>query len=168
MRASILLFTLAFGAMFFEYSLTPATARQIVNFNGIAKGTILVKTQERRLYFGLGNGKAVRYRVGVGRAGKRWSGSTYIRSKRWKPAWKPTPEIARDNPRLPAVIPGGAPGNPVGIAALVLAKGKYAIHGTNRPSSVGKFVSYGCIRMYNRDMEDLYSRVRRRARVIVR
>jgi len=147
-----------------------AAAGTKVDAPNVEKGTIVVDTKSRRLFYGIGNGKAIKYTVAVGRAGKQWKGTTHIRSKRWKPAWKPTPEIRRDNPSLPDVIPGGSPRNPVGVAALVLARDKYAIHGTNRPESIGKSVSYGCIRMHNKDITDLYKRVRwgRKVKVIVK
>jgi lipoprotein-anchoring transpeptidase ErfK/SrfK len=142
-------------------------AGQLVQFAAESPGTIVVRTSERRLYFVLGNGRALRYPVGVGRAGKQWSGTSVIVSKRWKPAWSPPAEIKRDRPSLPAVIPAGSPRNPMGTAALVLAHGEYAIHGTNAPGSVGGFVSYGCIRMYNADVADLYGRVEVGTRVVV-
>jgi lipoprotein-anchoring transpeptidase ErfK/SrfK len=138
-----------------------------VNGAGYAAGTILVKTQERRLYLMLGDGRALRYPVGVGRAGQQWAGRSHIDGKYIKPAWSPPDDVRRDNPRLPDVIAGGAPNNPMGAAALTIAGGEYAIHGTNRPDSVGGFVSYGCIRMYNRDIVDLYERVRVGTPVIV-
>ncbi|MGA7490538.1 MAG: L,D-transpeptidase [Xanthobacteraceae bacterium] len=137
-----------------------AQAREIVGFSGAySSGTIVVKTTERALYYVLGNGKALRYPVGVGRRGKQWSGTSYITGKQLKPAWSPPAEIRHDKPSLPAVIPGGAPGNPMGAAAMTLSGGEYAIHGTNSPGSIGGFVSYGCIRMYNVDILDLYNRV---------
>jgi lipoprotein-anchoring transpeptidase ErfK/SrfK len=138
-----------------------AQAREIVAFKtpGYAAGTIVVKTNERRLYYVLGDGKALRYPVGVGRAGKAWAGATTIDGKHIKPAWSPPAEIRRDKPSIPNVIPGGTPQNPMGAAALTLAGGEYAIHGTNAPGSIGGFVSYGCIRMFNQDVLDLYSRV---------
>jgi lipoprotein-anchoring transpeptidase ErfK/SrfK len=122
-------------------------------------GTIVVRTSERRLYLVLGGGKALRYPVGVGRAGKQWAGSARIVAKFIRPDWSPPAEVKRDNPRLPNLIKGGTPGNPMGAAAMVLTGGEYAIHGTNRPNSIGGFVSYGCIRMFNSDILDLYSRV---------
>ncbi|HXW24574.1 MAG TPA: L,D-transpeptidase, partial [Xanthobacteraceae bacterium] len=97
--------------------------------------------------------------VGVGKAGKRWSGQTYIDGKYRRPDWSPPKEVKRDKPSLPDKIPGGSPRNPMGEAALTLSGGEYAIHGTNVPSSVGGFVSYGCIRMYNADVLDLFARV---------
>ena len=140
---------------------TPAAASgSVVAFNGDASpGTIVVRTNERRLYLVLGQGRAMVYPVGVGRAGMQWAGRAVIESKRVRPAWGPPPDIKRENPRLPDVIPGGAPNNPMGVAALVLNGGKYAIHGTNNPGSIGGFVSHGCIRMYNQDITDLYGRV---------
>jgi lipoprotein-anchoring transpeptidase ErfK/SrfK len=138
----------------------PAQARpDLVTFRGYSPGTIVVKTSERRLYLVLDQERAVRYPVGVGKAGKRWAGTTHISGKYQHPAWSPPAEVKRDNPRIPDVIPGGSPANPMGVAAMTLAGGEYAIHGTNRPNSVGGFVSYGCVRMYNEDITDLYQRV---------
>ena len=122
-------------------------------------GTIVVKTNERRLYLMLGDGRAVRYPVGVGKSGKQWAGTTRISGKYRNPAWSPPAEVKRDKPSIPDVIPGGSPRNPMGVAAMTLAGGEYAIHGTNVPGSVGGFVSYGCIRMLNPDITDLYERV---------
>ena len=132
----------------------------IVDFRGdYSPGTIVVKTNERRLYLILDSGHAMRYPVGVGRAGKQWAGTSRIEGKYVHPAWSPPDEVRRDKPSLPSVIPGGSPRNPMGVAAMTLAGGEYAIHGTNVPGSVGGFVSYGCIRMYNQDILDLYARV---------
>ena len=135
-----------------------AQAREIVGFAGTySSGTVVVKTSERALYYVLGNGKAVRYPVGVGRLGKQWTGTAYINSKQLRPAWSPPAEVKRDKPSLPNVIPGGSPGNPMG--ATLSGGGEYAIHGTNQPGSIGGSVSYGCIRMHNADVLDLYNRV---------
>ncbi|WP_028348376.1 L,D-transpeptidase [Bradyrhizobium murdochi] len=140
---------------------TQAQARpELVDISGdYAPGTIVVKTSERRLYLILESGRAMRYPVGVGKAGKQWSGTTKIEGKYLNPAWSPPSEVRRDKPNMPDVIPGGSPRNPMGVAALTLAGGEYAIHGTNVPGSVGGFVSYGCIRMLNDDISDLYQRV---------
>jgi lipoprotein-anchoring transpeptidase ErfK/SrfK len=145
----------------------PASARQTVAFGEGGAGTIVIRTNERALYYVLGGGQAIRYPVGVGRAGKQWSGTSFIDGMRLKPAWSPPDEVRRDKPGLPAVIPGGSPGNPMGAAALTLSGGQYAIHGTNAPGSIGGFVSYGCIRMYNEDIMDLYGRVHFGTPVIV-
>lgn len=144
-----------------------AQAQQSVRFTEYEAGTIVVKTNERRLYYVLGGGQALRYPVGVGRAGKAWSGTSHISGKYIKPAWSPPAEVRRDKPSLPDVIPGGSPRNPMGAAALTLSGGEYAIHGTNAPGSIGGFVSYGCIRMHNRDIMDLYGRVHYGTRVVV-
>ena len=140
---------------------TPATARDVVRFSdpSFSAGTIVIRTGQRRLYYVLGNGRAVRYPVGVGKRGKRWSGRTMISGKYYKPDWSPPAAVKRDIRRLPNLIRGGSRSNPMGVAAMTLAGTEYAIHGTNRPGSVGGFVSYGCIRMYNSDIMDLYRRV---------
>lgn len=138
----------------------PAKAREIVAFqDGVMPGSIVVHTAERRLYLVNGDGTAIRYPVAVGKPGKQWAGATTIDGKYVEPAWSPPREVKRDNPRLPDVIAGGSPHNPMGSAAMTLAGGEYAIHGTNRPNSIGTYASYGCIRMYNQDIVDLYQRV---------
>jgi lipoprotein-anchoring transpeptidase ErfK/SrfK len=124
-----------------------------------APGTIVVKTSERHLYLVVGAGEAIRYPVGVGRAGQQWSGTSQIDAKYVSPAWAPPPDIRAENPKLPPLIPGGSPHNPMGVAAMTLAGLDYAIHGTNQPSSIGHFVSHGCIRMLNEDVTDLFGRV---------
>ncbi len=144
-----------------------AHAREVVSFNDAAPGAIVIKTSERRLYYVIGNGRAIRYPVGVGKTGKQWNGASRIDGKYLRPAWGPPPEVKRDKPSIPNLIEGGSPRNPMGAAALTLTGGEYAIHGTNVPGSVGGFVSYGCIRMYNEDVLDLYQRVRVGTPVIV-
>ena len=109
----------------------------------------------------------VHVRAHVGRAGQTWKGNAVITGKYIKPGWRPPEVIKRAQPNLPDLIPGGSPENPMGAAALTLSEGEYAIHGTNRPSSIGGFVSYGCIRMYNQDILDLYDRVSFGTQVIV-
>jgi lipoprotein-anchoring transpeptidase ErfK/SrfK len=143
------------------FAAAPVEAREVVAFrdSSVSAGTIVVRTGERRLYLVTGDGRAIRYPVGVGKASKQWTGTTRIDGKYVKPAWSPPREVKRDKPSLPDVIPGGSPANPMGAAAMTLAGGEYAIHGTNVPRSIGGFVSYGCIRMYNEDVVDLYQRV---------
>jgi lipoprotein-anchoring transpeptidase ErfK/SrfK len=135
-----------------------AQARDTVSFSGYPAGTIVVRTRERRLYLVTGDGSAIRYPVGVGRVGLQWSGTRRVVAKYVEPAWSPPAIIRREKPGLPDVIPGGSPANPMGARVLSLG-GEYAIHGTNNPRSIGGFVSYGCIRMHNEDVIDLYSRV---------
>ena len=143
-------------------------AHQAVNFTGYSAGTVVIKTGQRRLYFMLTDNTAMQYPVGVGRRGMAWSGTAYVDGKYLKPAWSPPDMIKRENPRIPNVIPSGSPSNPMGAAALTLSGGnQYAIHGTNAPSSVGGFVSHGCIRMYNSDILDLYGRVGLLTKVVV-
>ena len=148
---------------------TPASARgDVVAFKSdVSPGTIVVRTSERRLYFVLGQGRALAYPVGVGRAGRQWAGRSMISGKHVRPAWSPPPDIAKEHPGLAKVYPGGAPNNPMGVAAMTLSGGDYAIHGTNNPGSIGGFVSYGCIRMYNQDITDLFDRVNVGTPVIV-
>jgi lipoprotein-anchoring transpeptidase ErfK/SrfK len=140
----------------------PAAARpELVGVGSqYSPGTIVVKTTERRLYLILDDGHAMRYPVGVGKSGKQWAGTATIDGKYKAPAWSPPADVKHDNPKLPDVIPGGSPRNPMGVAAMTLSGGgEYAIHGTNVPNSVGGYVSYGCIRMLNTDITDLYDRV---------
>ncbi|GAA0772587.1 L,D-transpeptidase [Roseibium denhamense] len=143
-------------------------AAEVVGFSDLRfrPGTIVVKNSERSLYLVLRGQRAIRYRVAVGKRSKSWTGSAYITAKYVKPDWSPSAEVRRDFPHLPAVIRGGAPNNPMGVAAMTLSNGNYAIHGTNRPGSIGRAVSYGCIRMANHDIQDLFQRVGVRTPVI--
>jgi lipoprotein-anchoring transpeptidase ErfK/SrfK len=125
-----------------------------VPFEGYAPGTIVVKTQERRLYYVLRGKHALRFPVAVGRAGMQWSGATRVDGKYVEPAWRAPRAI--NHGVLGPVIPGGSRYNPMGVAALTLRGSQYAIHGTNNPASIGRFVSHGCIRMYNRDISKLF------------
>ena len=127
---------------------------------GVRPGTVVISTSERRLYLMGHDGPEVSYPVAVGKPGKQWFGWARIDGKYVEPAWAPPAEVKRDNPRLPDLIPGGSPHNPMGLRALTLDRDEIAIHGTNRPGSIGSYASYGCIRMHNRDIVDLYGRVR--------
>jgi lipoprotein-anchoring transpeptidase ErfK/SrfK len=138
----------------------PAGGNLVAVKGSYAPGTIVIRTNQRRLYLMLGGGEAMRYPVGVGRRGMQWSGKVQVDGKYVEPAWAPPASIKRANPRLPNMIPGGSPHNPMGVAALTLSGGgQYAIHGTNQPNLIGGFVSHGCIRMYNADITDLYNRI---------
>jgi len=141
-------------------------AAEKVAYNGDARpGTIVVQTTERILYLVVGNGQALKYTVGVGRAGQQWFGNTRIASKHIRPAWKP-PASLRGNRSPDFYIESGSPRNPMGAAALVLVDNELAIHGTNNPASIGGLVSAGCIRMHNKDIMDLYGRVQVGTRVV--
>ena len=138
---------------------TTATARETVAVDPVWQpGTIVVRTSERRLYFVLRSGTAVRYRVAVGKPNRQWFGRVIIDGKYRSPAWTAPPDLRRPGTAA-IVIPGGASNNPMGAAALTLSGDRYAIHGTNRPASVGTFTSAGCLRMLNDDVLDLFERV---------
>jgi lipoprotein-anchoring transpeptidase ErfK/SrfK len=131
-----------------------------------AAGTIVVNTSERYLYFVLGEGKALRYNIGVGKEGYSWAGVSTISSKREWPDWSPTPNIKKRQPDLPDHMKGGD-GNPLGARALYLGATLYRIHGTNEPWKIGDAVSSGCIRLTNDDIIDLYNRAKIGATVVV-
>lgn len=140
-------------------ALSPARAGQMAELSAYQPGTIVVSQHERRLYLIQDDGTALRYPVAVGKFGKQWRGTAVVDGKYVEPAWAPPPEVKRAEPWLPNYIPGGSPRNPMGARALTLSGDQYAIHGTNRPGSIGSFASFGCIRMFNRDIIDLYERV---------
>jgi len=143
-----------------------AQARDLVPFpSGYRPGDIVIMTNARQLFFVLDGGRAIRYAVGVGMAGMAWHGRAHVALKRLRPAWQAPPELSGG--RYGPVIAGGSPRNPMGAAVLGLDRGNYAIHGTNDPSSIGGFVSHGCIRMYNADVLDLYARAGIGTEVIV-
>ena len=148
----------------------PVQAREVVGMRDgrFDPGTIVIRTGERKLYFVTAPGEAIRYTVAVGKAGKQWRGVKYVEELQVDPAWSPPAEVKRDNPRLPDVIPGGSPRNPMGARVIGLGpSGQYAIHGTNMPNTIGTAASYGCFRMHNQDVIDLYSRVRMGTPVVV-
>jgi lipoprotein-anchoring transpeptidase ErfK/SrfK len=147
--------------------LPPQFKRQLVNYESREPaGTIVIDTANTYLYLVLGGGKALRYGIGVGREGFSWAGAERVsRMAEW-PDWHPPAEMIERQPYLPRFMAGG-PGNPLGARALYLGKTLYRIHGTNQPSTIGTFVSSGCIRLVNSDIEDLYSRVQVGARVVV-
>jgi len=129
-------------------------------------GTIIVDTPNTQLYYILGNGRAVRYGVRVGRDGFTWTGVQKITRKAEWPDWHPPPEMIDRQPYLPRFMAGGD-GNPLGARAMYLGNTVYRIHGTNQPSTIGKFVSSGCIGMLNEDVSDLFDRVKVGTRVVV-
>jgi lipoprotein-anchoring transpeptidase ErfK/SrfK len=131
-----------------------------------APGTVIIDTGNTALYYVLGQGRAIRYGVGVGREGFTWSGVQTISRKAEWPDWHPPAEMIARQPYLPRFMAGG-PGNPLGARAMYLGSSQYRIHGTNDPSTIGKFVSSGCIRLTNEDVADLFSRVDVGTRVVV-
>jgi len=147
--------------------LSPQLRRQLVDYvTSEPAGTVIIDTRHTYLYLVLGGGKALRYGIGVGREGFTWSGTERIsRMSEW-PDWHPPKEMIERQPYLPRFMAGGD-GNPLGARALYLGNTLYRIHGTNQPSTIGHFVSSGCIRLTNEDIEDLYSRVNLGSRVVV-
>jgi lipoprotein-anchoring transpeptidase ErfK/SrfK len=144
-----------------------ALRRQEVGFETKEKpGTVIVFTKQRKLYFVLGNNRAMQYGIGVGRDGFTWSGIHTVSNKREWPDWRPPPEMIKRQPYLPRHMKGG-PGNPLGARAMYIGSTIYRIHGTHDPDSVGEADSSGCIRLTNDDVIDLYGRVKVGAKVIV-
>ena len=147
--------------------LPPNLRRQMVEFpTKEPAGTIVVDTAHTYLYLVLGGGRAIRYGVRVGREGFTWTGTERISKMKEWPDWFPPPEMIERQPYLPRVMAGG-PGNPLGARAMYLGSTLYRIHGTNQPSTIGHYVSSGCVGMLNEDVEDLYSRVQVGTRVVV-
>jgi lipoprotein-anchoring transpeptidase ErfK/SrfK len=145
----------------------PRLQRQIVDYaSKEAPGTVIIDTPHTFLYYVLGNGKAIRYGIGVGREGFTWSGVRSIERKAEWPDWYPPAEMLARQPYLPRMTTGG-PGNPLGARAMYIAGTQYRIHGTNAPSTIGKHVSSGCIRLTNENVIDLFNRVQIGAKVIV-
>jgi L,D-transpeptidase catalytic domain len=141
--------------------------RSTVSYPGRhAPGTIVINTSERRLYYMLGNGQALRYGIGVGRIGFTWGGVKHVSSKREWPDWTPPAQMLRRRPDLPRHMRGGLD-NPLGARALYLGSSLYRIHGSNEPETIGQAVSSGCFRMTNEDVIDLYNRTRIGTKVIV-
>ncbi len=154
---------LAAAALAGAATLAPAHASQTVAVpQTYPAGMIIIKQSERKLYLTNGDGTAIRYPVAIGKTGKAWRGQTFIEGKFVRPDWSPPASVSRDHPELPQLIPGGAPNNPMGAAALTLKLSEVAIHGTSNKmrASVGTAASYGCIRMLNEDVVDLYGRVK--------
>lgn len=162
-RAAAILTLLLSSSALLGTAATPAqAAHELVSFpSNYPAGVMVISVHQRRLYLTEGNGMAIRYPVAVGKMGKAWFGETRVEGKYLHPAWSPPASVLRDHPNLPAVIRGGAPSNPMGVAAIALERDEIAIHGTNAHmrGSIGTAASYGCIRMYNEDVLDLYSRV---------
>jgi len=144
-----------------------AIPREIVSYQTNQRpGTIVINSAERRLYFVMPDGKAVRYGVGVGRPGFDWAGSQTITRKAERPSWTPPSQMLKRRPDLPRHMTGG-PDNPLGARAMYLGSTLYRIHGSNEPETIGQAVSSGCIRMLNEDVIDLYERAKVGTRVVV-
>jgi lipoprotein-anchoring transpeptidase ErfK/SrfK len=141
--------------------------RQTIGWNSPYKpGTVVISTSQRRLYYILPNQEAVQYGVGVGREGFSWAGTKTVTMKKEWPAWRPPEQMLKRRPDLPRYMAGGND-NPLGARALYLGSSLYRIHGSNEPETIGAAVSSGCIRMTNRDVIDLYDRVKVGTKVVV-
>ena len=150
------------AALTFTLSAAPANAGRVVDFPAAyAPGTIVISQSARRLYLVVRDGEAIMYPVAVAKAGKEWRGAAHVEGKYIRPAWSPPVEVRRDHPEMPEVIPGGSPHNPMGARAITLDRDEIAIHGTTQAmrASIGTAASYGCIRMRNEDVVDLFNRV---------
>lgn len=145
--------------------------KEIADPTGEAAGTITISTAQRKLYLSQGDGKAMEYGIAVGKQGFAWKGAAVVGRKSYWPGWTPPPEMVERHPELPAHMDGSM-SNPLGARALYLFQDNkdtlFRIHGTNEPSSIGHAASSGCIRMHNADIIDLYGRVAKGARVVVR
>jgi len=150
-----------------EKELDPVYRKQLVDYAGKhGAGTIVIDTPNKFLYLVQGDGKALRYGIGVGRPGFTWAGEKTVTRKAEWPGWTPPPEMLKRRPDLPRHMEGG-PANPLGARAMYLGSTLYRIHGTNEPDTIGTNVSSGCIRMLNADVVDLYERVKVGTKVIV-
>lgn len=152
-----------------EGARTPdGTGRRLVRFPSLYQpDEIVVSFADRRLYYVTRPGEAISYPIAIPREEDRWEGVTSISNKRENPSWTPTASMIAENPRLPRWVPGGHEMNPLGVRALYLGESMYRIHGTDAPWTIGSAVSKGCIRMYNRDVLDLYPRAQVGGRVTV-
>ncbi|MEF3367183.1 L,D-transpeptidase [Methylocystis sp. 9N] len=155
---------IAFAAAVIAAASAPqvAAAREFVHYHSeLTPGSIVVSEHERKLYLIVDHDDAIAYKVAVPKAGKEWTGVVQVNAKYVAPDWTPPEDVKHDHPELPEVIPGGAPNNPMGARAMTLSEGQVAIHGTTDKmrKSIGSAASYGCIRMLNEDIVDLYDRV---------
>ncbi len=128
---------------------------------------IIISFGDRRLYYVLAPGKAISYPIAIPKGDARWAGTLSVSSKKVDPEWIPTEDMRRENPKLPAYVPGGHPRNPLGVRALYLGNTLYRVHGTDAPWLIGQEVSHGCVRMLNSDVIDLYNRTRIGTKVTV-
>lgn len=151
----------------YQSGVSPIPRQTVMFDSNYAPGTIVVNTSERRLYLVLQGGQALRYGIGVGRDGFRWSGVHRITAKKEWPAWTPPAQMLRRRPDLPRHMAGGIE-NPLGARAMYLGSTLYRIHGSNEPETIGQAVSSGCFRMTNDDVADLYDRVSVGTTVIVK
>ena len=150
----------SFASWFGSGGANSVSDRQEVAFSSkYSPGQIIVSFGDRRLYHVVGKGRAISYPIAVPKAEARWQGIQLVTSKRVNPTWTPTADMRRENPKLPPMVQGGDPRNPLGVRALYLGSTLYRIHGTDAPWTIGQNVSKGCIRMHNEHVIELYNRV---------
>jgi lipoprotein-anchoring transpeptidase ErfK/SrfK len=154
------------GGLYRLFGISPIPRTTVSFASNERPGTVVINTSERRLYYVLGGGQAMRYGIGVGRDGFRWSGVHAVSAKREWPEWTPPSQILQRRPDLPCHMNGGEE-NPLGARAMYLGSTLYRIHGSNEPETIGQAVSSGCFRLTNDDVIDLYNRVQVGAKVIV-
>ncbi len=162
MHKRISFFVLAAVAGFAGAPSSAQARTAVVAFHaGYDAGTVVISMRQRKLYYVLNDGSAIQYPVAVAKPGKEWLGATRVAGKYSHPDWSPPAVVKHDHPELPNLIKGGSPRNPMGVAALTLERNQIAIHGTSAHmrASIGSRASYGCIRMLNEDVSDLYDRV---------
>ena len=153
------------GACLFGLSMPMGVAQANTNLvtfrSSYDAGTLVISMSQRKLYYILNDGRAIQYPVAVAKPGKEWLGSARIQGKYFHPDWTPPAVVKHDHPELPNLIKGGSPRNPMGVAAMTLDRDQIAIHGTTQHmrASIGSRASYGCIRMLNEDVSDLFGRV---------
>lgn len=156
-----------FGSPWGFFGGSSSLARTVVPYpTRLKPGSIVISTSERRLYYILGSGQAIRYGIGVGREGFTWGGIKRISAKREWPDWTPPSQMLQRRPDLPRYMHGGL-ANPLGARAMYLGSTLYRIHGSNEPQTIGHAVSSGCFRLTNEDVIDLYNRVRVGATVVI-
>ncbi len=162
LSASLLLTTAPFAS-------AQASTQRVSFRSNYDAGTVVISMRQKKLYYVLSNGAAIQYPVAVAKPGKEWAGEAHIDGKYFRPDWSPPAVVKQDHPGLPNLIKGGSPSNPMGVAALTLDRSQIAIHGTTQRmrASIGSRASYGCIRMLNEDVSDLYQRVSVGATVVM-
>jgi lipoprotein-anchoring transpeptidase ErfK/SrfK len=160
-RLCLALTVLAGMAVSTAFSPVQARESTVVYSSPYPAGTIVIDKRQRKLFLTMGDSIAMSYPIAVGMAGKAWSGWARVVGKYVSPAWSPPAIVKHDHPEMPNLIAGGAPNNPMGVRALTLDRDEIAIHGTtlSMRKSIGTAASYGCIRMYNEDVVDLFDRV---------
>jgi hypothetical protein len=147
----------------------PDSGKRVINFQSKKHkpGNIVVSFTDRNLYYVLRNGQAISYPIAIPKKGAGWAGSFRVTDKKVNPDWVPTSRMRAENPKLPQSVPGGHPMNPLGVRALYVGNTLYRIHGTDAPWQIGDAVSRGCVRMFNKDVADLYDRVNVGTKVVV-